>query len=765
MSDPTGGPPAPEAIVLSWQDGRDVFSSRLGTDPGPFRQAFVQGHEGMPLPPGTTLILERTSSGLWWASAEGPGVRSWTADGAGLHLAQAVAPGSTLLLGELKVLVWAGELNTVVPRTPRTPIGAPLDDEEEGGEGDAPPEAAAAGDVPALSDDAIFYDDGGDPAPRPPVTGAPGDDRLLFNLTAPREELLGAPSTIDPGAPDDHADTVPDFPAAPAPVSMPSPAAPAPAPAAPAPAPAASVAAPSPAAEADDSAPFPMRHSHATPATALPRAPGPNDVWVVHLEHRVGASTRDVTLVHPPSTRTMLIVGRDPDSALQLTDPEVAPQQLGLQLVQGDVRVHPYPETELALVVDGRQVDRPRRLREGAILSFGRHALRLVSSRIAHARETPPDARVARTVFQPACLELKWQLESPGRPPRSHQQTVLGNLGQAPRLVVAAEEPADWVLPGLGQGNERFELVGARPGEVVVRPMDGRLVLDGSGLAHGAPMRRGQVLETSGLQLMLIEATIHPPRRLSWHPTEPGPPSWIQAARAPAVDARKLVLDLRAKHPSGAEELVSVVAQAGWGAACVTIGREEDNDLVLRVATVSRTHAVLRFVSGGIVLRDVSGRGSAWINKRPVQTDAVVIIGDSITLGDVRLDVVGVSCQDPERELERRRVRVTVALQVSGAEGPELYRVDRVIWSDRAALLRVGAHPSSDVTLPGAPISLGRFEVSQRGVVFVDGTGQGGRFYGGRAFERAAELVEGDAVEVGGVLMRFVGATVVDLDS
>ena len=53
--------------------------------------------------------------------------------------ARAVAAGSSLQLGDQKVLVWGAELQTEVPRTPRTPIGAPLDDEDpEAGKAPAP---------------------------------------------------------------------------------------------------------------------------------------------------------------------------------------------------------------------------------------------------------------------------------------------------------------------------------------------------------------------------------------------------------------------------------------------------------------------------------------------------------------------------------------------------------------------------------------------------------------------------------------------------
>ncbi|MEM7111572.1 MAG: FhaA domain-containing protein [Chloroflexota bacterium] len=68
----------------------------------------------------------------------------------------------------------------------------------------------------------------------------------------------------------------------------------------------------------------------------------------------------------------------------------------------------------------------------------------------------------------------------------------------------------------------------------------------------------------------------------------------------------------------------------------IQIGRRMENDLVLDSATVSRSHAQLRWRLGHFVLYDLSNRGRTAVNHQPI-TEHVLKPGDVITLSDVTL--------------------------------------------------------------------------------------------------------------------------------
>ena len=68
-----------------------------------------------------------------------------------------------------------------------------------------------------------------------------------------------------------------------------------------------------------------------------------------------------------------------------------------------------------------------------------------------------------------------------------------------------------------------------------------------------------------------------------------------------------------------------------------TIGRDNENDIVLETATVSRWHAVLLRDTAGVLLVDLESTNGTLINGRPVQPDEPVRLrdGDVIWLGEV----------------------------------------------------------------------------------------------------------------------------------
>ena len=68
----------------------------------------------------------------------------------------------------------------------------------------------------------------------------------------------------------------------------------------------------------------------------------------------------------------------------------------------------------------------------------------------------------------------------------------------------------------------------------------------------------------------------------------------------------------------------------------LTIGRHQDNDIIIESSTVSRLHAQLRWRYGRFILYDVSGRGRTAVNGQTI-TECALKPGDVITLSNISL--------------------------------------------------------------------------------------------------------------------------------
>ncbi|HRQ65314.1 MAG TPA: FHA domain-containing protein [Xanthomonadaceae bacterium] len=66
------------------------------------------------------------------------------------------------------------------------------------------------------------------------------------------------------------------------------------------------------------------------------------------------------------------------------------------------------------------------------------------------------------------------------------------------------------------------------------------------------------------------------------------------------------------------------------------IGRAADNDLVLDTPGIEPHHAVLTLDTRGAILWLLSAQASAHVNARPVRERAMLRLGDSVSLGNVR---------------------------------------------------------------------------------------------------------------------------------
>ena len=71
----------------------------------------------------------------------------------------------------------------------------------------------------------------------------------------------------------------------------------------------------------------------------------------------------------------------------------------------------------------------------------------------------------------------------------------------------------------------------------------------------------------------------------------------------------------------------------------VSVGRGEDNDIVIPHASVSRNHARLLRRDGGFELADLNSTNGSYVDNQPVQGAAPVVNGSEVRFGDIRFTI------------------------------------------------------------------------------------------------------------------------------
>lgn len=84
------------------------------------------------------------------------------------------------------------------------------------------------------------------------------------------------------------------------------------------------------------------------------------------------------------------------------------------------------------------------------------------------------------------------------------------------------------------------------------------------------------------------------------------------------------------------------------GSNCWTIGRNEDNNLVIPDRWISRNHALLQYMENGeFFLIDLGSRNGSFINGRRVSVPVTLRNGDRLTFGQTELDFYCPSSNSP----------------------------------------------------------------------------------------------------------------------
>lgn len=106
-------------------------------------------------------------------------------------------------------------------------------------------------------------------------------------------------------------------------------------------------------------------------------------------------------------------------------------------------------------------------------------------------------------------------------------------------------------------------------------------------------------------------------------------PPLVMAAPAPAVLAKPaLVVDDPGQSSLAAGQIIDLTA-------AVTIGRAEDNGVVIADKFCSSHHALIFLQSGQRLLRDRNSTNGTYHNGRQVEDDVVLADGDKLGIGSV----------------------------------------------------------------------------------------------------------------------------------
>ncbi|MFO0550267.1 MAG: FHA domain-containing protein [Polyangiaceae bacterium] len=195
------------------------------------------------------------------------------------------------------------------------------------------------------------------------------------------------------------------------------------------------------------------------------------------------------------------------------------------------------------------------------------------------------------------------------------------------------------------------------------------------------------------------------------------------------------------------------------------VGRDESNEIRLTERNISRRHAVLKQNGEGWLVRDLESYNGTYVNGLRVAGEQHVVHGDIVQLGDYRLEFV-----DERRLAPPVPDQTGVVAPVAPQPLPPHHRPDRLV-------VVVGPQPGQEFFLDREHFTIGRSEDANISVnhssvsrlhaelhaignsryeIIDKGSANGIRINGQDV--RRGFIEAGDAIELGDVRLRFVGA-------
>lgn len=192
-----------------------------------------------------------------------------------------------------------------------------------------------------------------------------------------------------------------------------------------------------------------------------------------------------------------------------------------------------------------------------------------------------------------------------------------------------------------------------------------------------------------------------------------------------------------------------------------TIGRAEESTIRLTERNISRSHARLYRENGSWILEDKGSFTGSFINGERVTGARALKHGDTIQLGDYRLDL---SDEEAEQAQEAPKPEPSPAVALPDrfvvVQGPEV----GAVYPLTEQKLLVGRGEECQIALDDASVSRIHLEVirTEHGLMVLDQGSSNGLRINGTDLP-SAMLRSGDLLELGDVRLKFVPAGVEDV--
>ena len=131
----------------------------------------------------------------------------------------------------------------------------------------------------------------------------------------------------------------------------------------------------------------------------------------------------------------------------------------------------------------------------------------------------------------------------------------------------------------------------------------------------------------------------------------------------------------------------------------ITIGRGEDNTIMLNIAEVSRAHTALTKVEEGYMIRDLGSTNGTFVDKKEIGDKYLLKPGDTVMLGDA-IYMTYMADPDPEETLVTPRKEEPDSQQVTVVTSkPADPPSDKTTSTDTTP----GGTKAAEEDLPGIP--------------------------------------------------------------
>ena len=208
----------------------------------------------------------------------------------------------------------------------------------------------------------------------------------------------------------------------------------------------------------------------------------------------------------------------------------------------------------------------------------------------------------------------------------------------------------------------------------------------------------------------------------------------------------------------------------------LSIGRLEDNDVVIRNMAVSGRHAKIDAIDERFLLTDLESKNGTFVNDRPIRNHwlmdgDVIVIGKyslifSCVATDVRFPVMD-RVDSRDETAETPATKPSPRLDLTGSNTPEQVGPPGILsflsgGEGEMALLKtltkIGKNASSDIVVDGVLIGQTSATISRRGknyhLNYVEGLRR--PRVNGRRVKDAVLLTPFDTIEIGPLKMQFI---------